>query len=79
MPGGDTIGISLPVFVTGMLVGGLLVLVVGFQPGDVMLLGIQAKGWMPLGRKALGIIVNPYMRFVIRMRIVMIFVIGDMS
>ena len=78
MPGGDTIGISLSVLVTGMSVGGLLVLVVRFQPGDVKLLGIQAKGWMALGRKALGIIVNPYMRSVIRMRTVIILVIGDM-
>ena len=70
MSGGDVSGVS---------VSGLFVPVVRFRPGEVKLLEIQAEGWALIGKKAVDIIGNPYMRFVIRMRTIMIFVAGESS
>ena len=65
--------------VSGVSVSGLFVSVVMLRPGEVKLLGAQAEEWTLIGQEAVDIIGNPYMCFVIRMRIIMIFVAGESS
>ena len=53
--------------------------VVLLRPVEVKLLGAQAEEWALIGQEAVDIIGNPYMYFVIRMRIIMTFVAGESS
>ena len=62
-----------------LLISGGGVSVVVLRPGEVKLLGAQAEEWTLIGQGAVDIIGNPYMYFVIRMRIIMIFVAGESS